>query len=107
MPSNIVKSFADRVGKSTEEVEKMWDRAKSIVKKEYPNVEVDSDKYYQIVTGVLKNMLGLKEDATITSADIATFAKKMGKIQRRKLPDLITFAKMSVKKKIDDYLSRK
>ena len=105
MPSPIVKSFADRVGKSTQEVEKLWKKAQDIAKKEYPKVKKDTDQYFKIVVGILKNMLNLKEE--IVSGDIATFAKKMGKVQRRPLPDLITFKKKkNVKEKIKEYLSK-
>lgn len=61
MPSNIVKSFAEKTGKSEAEVEKLWSEAKSAAEKQYPEVEKDSDRYYSIVTGILKNMLGIKE----------------------------------------------
>ena len=65
MPSNIVKSFAEKSGKSKDEVEKLWNKAKSIVSKEYPNVEKESDKWYALVTGTLKNMVGLKESSLL------------------------------------------
>jgi len=59
MPNNIVKSFAKQSGKSTKEVEKLWKEAKGIASKEYPKVQKDSDKYFKIVTGILKKMLKL------------------------------------------------
>lgn len=65
MPNNIVKSFADKTNKSSEEVEKKWDKAKDIVKKEYPDVEEDSEDFYKIVVGVLKKMLGISEEITL------------------------------------------
>lgn len=64
MPSNVVKSYAEKTGKSEAEVEKLWDKAKEQVSKEYEDVEKDSDQYYSLVTGILKNMLGLKESET-------------------------------------------
>ncbi len=71
MPNNIVKSFAEKTGKSVEAVEKLWDQAKIIAKKEYPKVDVDSEQFFKIVTGILKNSLGLKESqATITTGSI-------------------------------------
>jgi len=65
MPSSIVKSFSKRSGKSAQEVERLWKEAKKKAKEEYPNTE--KDKYYTIVTGILKKMLNLKES---TVADI-------------------------------------
>lgn len=55
MPSNVVKSFAEKTGKSEEEVEKLWDKAKDIAKKE------GEEENYAYITGVLKKMLGLNE----------------------------------------------
>ena len=60
MPSNIVKSFAKKTGKSEKEVERLWNKAKKIVSNEY-NVKEGNDKFYALVTGVLKKELGLKE----------------------------------------------
>jgi len=64
MPDNIVKSFADKSGKSVDEVETLWDKAKKITKDQY-DVDVDSDRFYQITTGMLKNMLGIEEKFNI------------------------------------------
>ena len=67
MPANIIKSFAKKSGKSEKEVEKLWNKAKSLTKKEYPKVQEDSERFYKIVTGMLKKMLGLyniKEETT-------------------------------------------
>jgi len=60
MPNNIVKSFAKKTGKSETEVETLWDRAVDIVNDEYKDIEKESDKFYQITTGILKNMLSLE-----------------------------------------------
>lgn len=57
--SALIKSFADKTGRSVEEVEKLWNKAKEIVKKEYKKSEEDSD-FYRLVVGVLKKMLGGK-----------------------------------------------
>jgi hypothetical protein len=68
MPSNVVKSFAEKSGKSVAEVEKLWSKAKSIVKKEYPDIEPETDRWYSLVTGTLKKMVGLKESSAIDRA---------------------------------------
>lgn len=62
MPANIIKSFSDKSGKSEQEVERLWDKAKKIVKDEYPEVGTDSDRYYSLVTGILKSMLKLENN---------------------------------------------
>jgi len=62
MPANILKFFADKTKKKTSEVEKSWNKAKDIVSKQYPDVKSSDDKYYSIVVGVMKKMLGLSED---------------------------------------------
>ena len=65
MPSSVVKSFAKKAGKSEEEVEKLWNDTKSIVKKDYPDIEVDSDNYFQLVTGILKKRLSAQMQVII------------------------------------------
>lgn len=60
MPSNIVKSYAKKTGKKVSEVESLWNRAEEIVKDEYENIEVGSDRYYSLVNGTLKKMLKLE-----------------------------------------------
>lgn len=58
---NVVKGLADKTGKSEAEVEKLWDKAKAVASDEYKDVPKDSDRYYQIVTGILKKMLGIED----------------------------------------------
>ena len=60
MPSSAVKSFAGKSGKSVEEVERLWDKAKGIVSKGYDAKE-GSSEYYGLVTGILKKMCRIKE----------------------------------------------
>lgn len=55
MPSNVVKSFADKTGKSVSEVESLWDKAKKSA------AEQGHAEDYDYITGILKNMLGLGE----------------------------------------------
>lgn len=50
MPNSIVKSFADRTGKSSREIEKVWRRA----------VAASPDKdNYAVVTAIMKKILKL------------------------------------------------
>ena len=55
MPANIVKSFADKTGKSIAEVEKLWNDAKEIASKNGHNED------YDYIVGILKKMLKLNE----------------------------------------------
>lgn len=54
----MVSALASESGKSVQEVEKLWDKAKGLVKKEY-NKSEDDDGFYSLVVGILKKMLGL------------------------------------------------
>ena len=60
MPTPLIKSLADKSGKSVSEVEKLWNKAKEITKSEY-NLNPEDDNYYSITVGILKKMLKLKE----------------------------------------------
>jgi len=71
MPSNIIKSFAKKTNKSEAEVEKLWDKAKILAKDtaKKDNIEIDSGRYYAIVTGILKKMLKIDENINISEFD--------------------------------------
>lgn len=73
MPSNTVKSFAEKSGKSISEVEKAWNKAKAMTHKEYPNLSEDNDRFWAIVTKITKNLIGLKE-STENSEEILSEA---------------------------------
>jgi hypothetical protein len=55
MPSSVVKSFADKTGKSEQEVDKLWNKAKEIA------AEQGQADNYALITGILKKMLKLNE----------------------------------------------
>jgi hypothetical protein len=55
MPANTVKSFAEKTGKSVQEVEKLWDKAKTIA------ADAGEAENFAYITGILKKMLGLNE----------------------------------------------
>lgn len=59
MPVASIKKIAKDSGKSIEEVEKIWDEAKSIVDREYPNIKKESNQYYSLVMAITKNMVGV------------------------------------------------
>lgn len=93
MPSGIISSFASRSGKSTGEVETLWNKAKAAAKKQ---LGTDSgDRFYKLTTGILKRMLKLETEVavaaptnTISTANIApsqsgNFASKLSYISKR------------------------
>lgn len=87
MPNAIMKSFAKQVGKKTKTVEKLWKKCEKIVKKEY-ELDKEDERFYPLVVGCLKNLLGLnkeQEDAGITTANMGSyvFAPKLGDVQAR------------------------
>ena len=66
MSNNMIKSFAKKANKSVDEVEKLWDKAKSITSED-KDFASDSDEYYAYATGILKKMLKLNESTTVTN----------------------------------------
>lgn len=48
MPANVVKK-----GQEDE-----WDRAKAIIKKNYPNISEGSNRFWKLVMSIFKNMTG-------------------------------------------------
>ena len=62
MPSPYIKKVAKEIGKSINDVEKHWAEAKKIASE---NLGVPEDKFgdkeYAYTTGIVKNMLGIKE----------------------------------------------
>jgi len=44
-------------------VERHWEEAKRAVKKQYPKIAPDSDRFYQLVMGIVKKMSGVEESA--------------------------------------------
>lgn len=59
--ASLVTAFADRSGKSKEEVERLWMKAKALVTKEY-KLKEDDNKFYSLVVGILKKMLKQPSD---------------------------------------------
>lgn len=97
MPNALVQSVAQKTGKPTSEIERLWKKTGEII--DNPDIS-DADKYAYLV-GILKNILGLKEDFGIgvsapaaldagfpseTPENSGVFANKIGKIQKRKIP---------------------
>jgi len=49
MPSNVVKTQAE---------EEAWEKAKEIVRKQYPNVKEGTPKFYRLVMGIFQRITG-------------------------------------------------
>lgn len=63
MPSAYVRNLAKETGKSTAEIEKLWKKAKEITAETLGTKEVDfTSKEYKYTVGIVKNMLGVKEE---------------------------------------------
>lgn len=58
MPSPVVKSFAEKSGKSVQTVEKYWDEAKMSAREKFKN---ESPSFWAYVNTVVQKRLGLKE----------------------------------------------
>jgi len=63
MPSPYVNKLAKETGKSVAEVEKLWGKAKEIASDNFGKKEDDfGSKEYSYTVGIVKNMLGVKEE---------------------------------------------
>lgn len=63
MASPYVVKLAKETGKTEKEVEKLWDKAKEITAETLGTPESKfGNKEYAYTTGIVKNMLGIKED---------------------------------------------
>jgi len=63
MPSAYVKNLAKETGKSEAEIEKLWKKAKEITSETLGTKESDfGSKEYKYTVGIVKNMLGMKEE---------------------------------------------
>lgn len=62
MPSPYIKNLSKETGKSTREIEKLWDKAKKIASEEFGKPESEfGEREYKYSVGVVKNMLGVEE----------------------------------------------
>lgn len=63
MPTPFVKKLASETGKSIEDIEKFWDKAKKITADKFsiPESKFESEQYAYCV-GIVKNMVGVDED---------------------------------------------
>jgi len=74
MPNPIIKSFSKKSGKSQKEVERLWDKAVSIVTKQHGVDKDDGDKFYPIVVSILKKLAGIKVVSETAEVDLVARA---------------------------------
>lgn len=60
MPNPNIKAYAKKTDKTVAEVESLWKRAEEVVKDEYDDIDIKSDRFYKLVQGVMKKMLKLE-----------------------------------------------
>ena len=58
MPEAFIDKINKICGISKDRLETLWSKAEEIAQKEYEVKKSDGDKYYQVVTGIFKKMLG-------------------------------------------------
>lgn len=58
MPNAVVKSYAKKIGKSVEHVERWWEEAKEGAEKKFKK---GSPRYWAYVNGIVKRRAGLDE----------------------------------------------
>lgn len=111
MPTPVMKSFAKKTNRKVKTVEKLWKQAEKLVKKKY-EIEKDSPRYWPLVVGVTKNLLGINEpeetdeggieEDVMTTANIgdATFSNKIGAPAKRfEVPPFQVASDIAPKKK--------
>lgn len=93
MPNPIMKSFAKQSGKKTKTVEKLWKKCEKLVKKEY-DIDEDSDRFYPLVVGCLKNLLDIKKEDkeqkdVVADSGMITTSNMGNYVYAKKIPDLM------------------
>lgn len=91
MPLPIIKSFAEKSGKTVKEVERLYKIAQT---KAYDNFTTKNDDFYAYSIGILKNMLGIEESA-VTKLDthkkltppVKVVKKKKGNLSIWEIPN--------------------
>ena len=61
MPNNVIKSFAERSGKTEEEVEKIWDETKTKAKRKFDS---EDKHFWAYVNRTVQFKLGLASKKT-------------------------------------------
>lgn len=92
MPSPYVNKLAQDTGKSVAEIEKLWNKAKSITADTLGKAEADfGTKEYKYTVGIVKNMLGVNENVL----DPSIFLRS-GKSAKDFIHETVTSASFSI-----------
>lgn len=98
MPNNIVRSLAEKSGRSIEEVEELWKKAKAITTHKLGVTE--GEQFYKYATGILKNMLSLRSVSVSVSNAFST------KVEPVKLPVVNTAREQDIHVLVSSELNR-
>lgn len=72
MPAASLKALADRSGTTLKRAEHLWDKAKTLARKQGRYKKDGADDYYAYVTGIVKRMMSLdKRTATASASESA------------------------------------
>jgi len=80
MPASVIKSFAEKSGKSVEEVEELWRKAKQAAEEQGHRDE------YDYIVGILKKMLKMDTEEGISTSDIAVHKDVIGIGTKKRRP---------------------
>ena len=78
MPSSVVKSYAEKSGKSVEAVEKLWDQIKAYVNKKHPKLA--KARKFMYITFVLGKKLGIKKAKKVKRVKESNEILKLGEL---------------------------
>lgn len=81
MPSEYVNKLAKENNMSTDEAEKLWNKAQKLAKKEL-DTDKEDDRFYAYTTGIFKKMMGVSESSLLSkfmkqNEDFSAFYKKI------------------------------
>lgn len=81
MPSEYVSKLAKENNMSTDEAEKLWNKAQKLAKKEL-DTDKEDDRFYAYTTGIFKKMMGVSESSLLSkfmkqNEDFSVFYKKI------------------------------
>lgn len=65
----VVASWAKRTGKSQEEAERLWKKAGDLASQNYPDLEAESDRWYQVKMGIYRRMMGVAAEARLAEPE--------------------------------------
>ena len=88
MPSNVVKSYAKKSGKSVASVEAAWKKAKRAVSKSY-DPETNPNAFYGTVNKIVRRKLNLKENRTAKRFDMRRLNESASTIDEELLEQIV------------------